>query len=751
MPETGQQSYLAPLVVSSWMRHWPNLCAGVITAIGLFATDIGYGYLSYAPLGESFASTGIAAAFLSSVLGSLIPAMVGGSGPMFGGPRPAQTLIYAMLLHHLLTSASTVAPERIIIVGTLCVSLAGIIQMMFGYLGLGRIIRFTPLPVLAGFTNGVALSMMLTAGTIIFGSHLPGTPDGLETSTAILRIGFVGLVLSMMLQAHRTMPRLHWSLAGLLIGTFVYFLATEFAPALSLGEMLPAVTDVHASSGLVAVGFGWLATYDWGRDLNLVLPPALSLAVLNSIESLVIASQQDLTDGTRHDSRRVLVGQGLGNLVCGLMGALPSAPSNSRQLVSRQIGGYGRVASIVFAFAMLVMLFLTPYFASLIPQIALASILLYMAYSIIDPWAKSQIRTWWHGEGSAEFRSQLRSNLWIMAVVMTVTVAVNLVAALAAGVLLSMLLFIRSSSKSNVSRIFPGNKRHSAVMRPLAHIRLLKEHGHEIALVELAGPLFFGSGELLLDEIETLSRQTRQIILDFRQVSTIDASGASAIQRIAQRMRQQQVRLVLSSISLDDPRGRPIVQAGRNNELPPSCWYEDPDIALESAEDTVLEACKLPEAAPPQRMLDLDGLKNLSEAEIAILLDYMEERTYKSNEYLFKRGDAGDTMYMLLSGRIEIRLPVNASGQFKRLVALRPGTVFGEMAILRGAARSADAVATEDSTEVLSIKSSDLDRLHLEHPRIALTLMRNIGAHLAARLASSTEELQHALSAGVQN
>ncbi len=733
-----------------WSRRWLNLRAGIFTALGLFATDIGYGYLSYAPLGHSFASTGIVAAFLASVLGSLVPALIGGSGPMYGGPRPAQTLIFAALLHGLVTSSGGFDLDRIIIVGILCVSLAGILQMIFGYLGLGRIIRFTPLPVLAGFTNGVALSMMLSAGLIIFGQNDAHSLGGADTTSMLLRTGVVALVLFLMLRLHKMLPRLHWSLAGLLSGTLIFALASQVVPQLSLGGTLPAVTSLHASSGIAAIGFSLPSYYDWERDLRLVLAPALSLATLNSLESLIIASQQDLAEGTRHDSRRVLIGQGLGNLICGLFGALPSAPSNSRQLVSRQIGGRTWLASVAFGISMLMLLFLTPLFASRIPQTAVAAILLYMAYSIFDPWSRNQLRAWLRNEGRGEFKSQLRGNLWIMLVVMMVTVAVNLVAALAAGVLLSMLLFVHHSSKSNVARVFPGNKRHSAVMRPLAHIELLKTRGQEIALVELSGPLFFGSGELLMDEIEGLARNASHIILDFRQVSTIDASGAGAIQRIARHLKQRNVRLSLSSITPKDARGRPIIESSQQNALPADCWYDDPDLALEAAEDALLESISPPEAATPHRILDLDGLKGLSEDEIAILLNHMQEHTYASGECLFKRGDPGDTLYMLLSGRIEIRVPVSQDGLYKRLVALRPGAIFGEMAILRGAPRSADAVATEDATEVLSLHSSALDQLRLDHPGIALTLIRNIGVHLAVRLASSTEELRHALLTGAQ-
>jgi sulfate permease, SulP family len=169
----------------SLRRRWRelgNVNGGLFVALGLFASDIGYGYIAYAPLGHDYANTGIIAAFLASMLGSLIPAFIRGSAPMFGGPRPAQTLIFAALLGTVAASSGQDSALLVPVAAMACVSLAGMIQIAFGLLGLGRIIRFTPVPVLAGFTNGVALSMILSALMIILDAeHALGQPASAET------------------------------------------------------------------------------------------------------------------------------------------------------------------------------------------------------------------------------------------------------------------------------------------------------------------------------------------------------------------------------------------------------------------------------------------------------------------------------------------------------------------------------------------------------------------------------------------
>ena len=540
-------------------------------------------------------------------------------------------------------------------------------------------------------------------------------------------------------------PNLHWSLVGLIAGTLLHLLFGQFAAGLNLGPMLPPVTSLAPGSGIAALDFAKPFGFFAERDLLLIMAPALSLATLNSLESLVIANQHDILYGTHYDSKRVLLGQGLANVLCGLLGALPSAPSNSRQLVARQMGGTEWSAAVVFALAMAVVLLLTPLFVGAIPKLVVAVLLLYMAGNIIDPWAKTQLISWWRREGDAAFRAQLRNNLWVMLAVMVVAISVNLVAAMVAGVFLSMMLFVHLNSRSIVSRVYFGNKRHSSVMRPLAHIETLKAQGKRIALVELTGPLFFGSGDLLKEEIEGLAKKVQYIILDFRQVGTVDASGAGAIQRIAQRLQRRNVRLFIASLAFDSSYGRMIVESGRRNMLPDHYWFASPDLALEAAEDALLESSGPAESQAADKTINLEALSDLDDDQIAVLLNYTQENNFDCDEVLFRRKDPGDVLYILLAGQVEIRIPVKG-GASRRLIALRPGTLFGEMAVLRGTPRSADAIVTAENTEILSLSKTALDKLHREHPDIALTLMRNIGIQLAARLASATDELRYALA-----
>lgn len=714
--------------------------SGILVAAGLFATDVGYGFLAHAPLGQAYAQGGIVAAFLASIIGTLVPALAGGSGPTLGAPRPAQTLVYAALLAQLVTIHGVHDLGRIALLGSACVLLAGLLQAGFGLLGLGRAIRYAPLPVLAGFTNGVAVSMLVSAALMV----LPASGVGPEGIAA--RLAVMGGLVFLMLRSRRWFPMLHGSLVGLLAGSALYLLADWAGAGLLLGETLPAMTTLQPLGGLLGKGLALPVAIDWPQDLLIIAAPALTIATVNSIESLVIASNRDRALGTRHDSQRVLIGQGLANCLCGLLGGLPTAPSNSRLLVSRQTGGDGRMASLAFSLAAALILCLAPYFVAAIPKIAVAALLVLMAYGIADRWSLSQVEVLLRGEGDAGYRAQVRNNLWVMLAVMATALVINLVAAMAAGVLLAMVLFVRDNSRSVVSRVFSGDKRRSTVMRPLAEQAVLKRNGRSILLVELAGPLFFGSAELMVDEVELLAERASHIILDFRQVGAIEASGAGAIRRLAHGLAQRGVWLGLSSISRGETRGRMIGAAEASYALPRERWFDDPDHALEAAEEALLAAARGRQAAAPPALADLDALRGLDPGQIDTLFSYTREMRLALGDFIFRQHEPGDALYLLMAGRVEIRLEAHGGAQGKRLAVLKPGAFFGEMAVLRSAPRSADALSAAEATVVRRLGDDGLARLHAEHPEIAMALMRNIGAHLAVRLAAATEDLRYALA-----
>lgn len=403
---------------------------GFMAAAALFAVDVGFGWIAYAPLGMAYADEGIVAAFLAAILGSAIPALVGGAGPLPGGARPAQTLIFAALMASFLPAAGAEADvTRMLVAGALCVMLAGLIQMGFGWFGLGRAIKFAPMPVLSGFTSGVAVSMGINALLSLFPQGL-WSAAGLWGPEGIQKVAFAIGLLFLMRLVFRARPALHWSLVGLLAGLALYHGLAALGGDVALGATLPRVEALHPAFPL-ALGLQQFSDIAfWGRDLVAILAPALTIAMLNSLETLVVASQQDLQEGTRHDANRVLLGQGLANLLGGMLGALPSAPSQARQKICRLSGGVTPAAGVYFALTMLLLLLVVPFVVHWLPRVVIAAILFYQACSLFDDWTLHQLKLWRSGATAGEARRQLHGNLLVIALVMAVANLVNLLAIL---------------------------------------------------------------------------------------------------------------------------------------------------------------------------------------------------------------------------------------------------------------------------------------------------------------------------------
>lgn len=219
-----------------------RLRGSAVAAVEFLAADVGFGMMA-APFGPGHLADGVAAAFLTTVVGSLVLTLVRGAGAFPAGPHSAQMLIIATLIATLLGhSAQPPAFSHVVFMVGMCVALAGLVQMGFGALRLGRVIKFIPLPVLSVFFNGVALSMALASLKGIF-------PAGAAYSISEMgaRLLFAVALLAFMVWSFRRREQFHWSLAGLVGGRALFYLLGAFDLAAPLGERLPAADNLLPS------------------------------------------------------------------------------------------------------------------------------------------------------------------------------------------------------------------------------------------------------------------------------------------------------------------------------------------------------------------------------------------------------------------------------------------------------------------------------------------------------------------------
>jgi sulfate permease, SulP family len=432
-----------------------------------------------------------------------------------------------------------------------------------------------------------------------------------------------------------------------------------------------------------------------------------------------------------------------------VIGAPPSAASTTRSKLNLDAGGATTMSRLVFGAGMLVALVVGLRFMDLVPMAAIAGVFLAVAVGLIDVWTRRATVVLWR-EGTRKHTPwQLAQSYAAMLLVAAVTVFVSLPVAIGLGTLVAMVMFIRSNTKPPVRRVAHADQRSSRKVRPAAEADSLRQHGRRIALVELDGALFFGTAEAADEEIERQAHGSDFIVIDFERVNEVDASGARVLLHTADAVQRAGRQLLLAGLVPNDPRTRMIRDMDVEGRLADAQFFPDADSALEQAEERLLAnvagvagvAGERPALTLQQTLLG----SGLQPDELELLASLMIERRLGKGEAVFRRGEPGDAMYVSLQGQIGIWLPAGVgdggSGRARRMVSYAPGVVFGEMGLLQGRPRSADAIAEEDAL-VLELPAAGYERIVSENPALLAKMLLNLGLLLASRVRALTDELE---------
>jgi hypothetical protein len=252
----------------------------------------------------------------------------------------------------------------------------------------------------------------------------------------------------------------------------------------------------------------------------------------------------------------------------------------------------------------------------------------------------------------------------------------------------------------------------------------------QVTIFELEGALYFGSGERLLVEADTLPANCRCLVLDLRRLGTIDETGAMALQQMGARLHQRGVELLLAGLAPGSPQAQSLQSFAGSGP-----GHLDADRAVEAAERLLLDSAELPAEVP---LAESSLLQGLDAAQREAVAARMPHRQLAAGEPLFQQGDAADCLYVLTRGSVSILSRPDASGRMQRYLSISPGMIFGETAMLDGQGRSAGAVADAEAT-VHALTQQDLDDLAQRQPELAARLYRNIAVHLSQRLRSTAD------------
>jgi SulP family sulfate permease len=684
--------WLRPLTIGDILGGFAGAAVALPQAIGI-------GVLLFTTMGLE-ASAGA----LAGLMGLLIlQFVVGGFGATIGiisAPNGPMTMLLVGVMGTL--SAQGSDSGTLLLTLSAILLLTGVFQVIFALLGGTGIIKYIPYPVIAGLVAGLGIQMLFSQAALLAkeleGRRLPDTPEELfGFAVAILTMGV------MMIVPRWSRGRVPPAVAGLIGGILIYFLLLHVLPVVPRESwvvgVIPSFEGMHFGLPLDRLG-----TLSW----QMVLSAAAALTLLGTVDSLVTSLVADSKTGERHSSRREIVAQGTAEIVIGLSGALGGWGTKGATLVATDAGGR-RWAPIVAGVIVLGLLLFAGGVGAYLPVSVLAGIVAMVGIGMVD----RSIFGWLK-------REETRLDVVIALLVVAVTLSVSLVVAVAIGMGVAMGLFLyREAKRPIVHRRSSGRDRRSSFHYPSDAIALLEEHGEELVMYELRGDLFFGTADRLRRELEPELERRRTLILHLRRVDSLDISAVIVLLQLGESARKAGCELVYCHLHEGLGFGRKVHKAfsaiDRRYAFDARI-FADGDSAFEYAERKLLRehGYRLETSryvAPEENEL----FRGMSEKQRGRLLELGRKMTLEQGETIYRRKELGESLYLLLSGEVELRLDLKRSA-YKRVVKYAPGAYFGELAFIEPRPRAAEAVAVS-RVELMEFRHSDL--LLLEEKKLA--------------------------------
>ncbi len=726
-----------------------DILGGITTSVVALPLAIAFGVAALAPLGPEYVAQGALAGLYATIIAGALAGLFGGTPAQISiATAPMSVLVTSVIVRAMqdpaLTALDVDPAEVILLLVAATIVLGGVLQLLLALLGGGRLIKYIPYPVVAGFMNGIAVIIFLSQVRPFFGVDKSTSIAAILNGDAVLRYEtvVVGLVtIATIVLARRFIRAVPAALVGLVFGILAYVvIGVTASPGLlqftgnslivgAIPSAIPTPTQLFTFLRIV----GDIPASLWLS----ILVPALTLSVLASIDTLLTSVVSDIVTKTRHNSRQELFGQGIGNIASAMFGGLPAAGSTAVTMVNVNAGGRTPLAAVVNSVVVLLVVLALGGLVQWIPMSVLAGILIVTAVGMVDYESLNLIK-----------KKSAFENLFIVAVVTVITVSIDLMVAVGIGLVIASLLFVRDQLRRTiVRRRYTGDMVHSKRVRDQDAMQLLADNGAKIVVYELSGSLFFGTCDKLQTEVEK-DLERLCIILDLKRVDTIDLTGAQVMRQIVDRAQEKGNHLVLAHVNGSGDKDKERIQRfladiGVLEAVGEQHVFEDTDRALEWAEETLIDHITLErQVSSAMRVLrDLSVFKSLSDAQLQIVQPFLVPRSFKEGDIVFNEGDPGDGMYFILNGYVSILADSVDGDRTRRLATFAAGVFFGDMAVLEGKPRSA-TVRAETNSELLFLSNDGFHQLTEQEPLVASQMLLGIARELSYRLRVTTAEVR---------
>jgi len=464
----------------------------------------------------------------------ILAAIFGGTPTQISGPTGPMTVVSAVFIATAIETYGGLGESLGVIFATFL--LAGAFLILLGILRIGQYIRYIPYPVISGFMSGIGVIIICLQIFPFFGHVSPKTiPDiFLQIGDPVNAINWQAVLLATLTIAIIYLfPRITKAIPSALVALIIVSLIPVFVPmqVAMIGDIpkgLPELTLDH----ILGIHL---------HDLKFIIMPAITLAALGAIDSLLTSVVADNITKTKHDSNRELIGQGLGNMGAALFGGIPGAGATMRTVVNVRSGGKTKLSGVIHGVLLLVILLGAGKYAAQIPLPVLAGILITVGIAIIDY------------KGFRHLAHVPRADAAIMIIVLLVTVFDDLLQAVGIGMVLATVLFMKKMGDASAEHTSVDSLKTLDREKPWPDEQGIPEQVSEhIYVKHLYGPLFFG----FTSKFQELARalpQVHIVIFRMERVPFIDQTGLYALEEVILSLRQQGVTVLLTGLH-DQPR-----------------------------------------------------------------------------------------------------------------------------------------------------------------------------------------------------
>lgn len=667
-----------------------DFSGGFTGAVAVLPQTIGLSVLLFSSMGMS-ASEGAVAGLLGAVILLLVSGISGATIGMISAPNGPVTILLSGLIVKLIPEYTT---SEIFIIVSAVIFFTGVFEILFGLLKGGELVKLIPYPVVASMISAIGILMIKSQ---VLNIYPDWTIDGWQNYIPLL-VALITLISIFLFK--RFASRLPSVLMGLLTGIVAYSIITVGAENSNSHWVIGVLPKLEFSEIISRFNNVNLLVLPW----DLIITSSLALTVLVMIDCLLTALVADTQTTMRHNAKKELVAQGIGQMLVGLAGGVGGGGTKGSTLANTMAGG--RRWSPVFAG--LIILFMTLFgrgVGAVLPLSALSGVIIYIGLKMIN----INIFYWFKSK-----RTRIDAVNAILVIVATILLDVT--KAVGIGMIFAVITFLRREvTRSLIRRQTTVSEYPSPRKRSLKHREILLEHKDKGILIELQGDLFFATTDQLYRRITKRLNGRLVIIIHFRRVLSMDMSGMVLLMQLVQLAEKKGTEIIFCHMHKHLGFGRKMKKSFaliENKKKVNVKIFHSTARALEYAEDKILRNVykdKDYRITSPVSFEENDLCKGLEKSGIDLLEKIAVQKNYSDKEVVVSLGEESSSLYMVTSGFVEQRL-YYGKVSYKILAKYSPGTYFGKLTFFNPGPISATFTAVGSAT-VYKLRRADIDEI----------------------------------------